>query len=144
MTTWQCILIKPLSKAMLWPSDVLSCTDTLISELGHHWLRQWLGTCSKPSHYQSKCCFIYNWTKYWSLGHNELSINNHEFEQHHHFRFQFPDILNEACNGSLMPGTLFIAEFALKPTNEAKFIINQIGVSLIGKQCNTRHYQILH
>ena len=33
-----------------------------VVELGHHWFRQWLVTCSAPSHYLNQCWNIVNWT----------------------------------------------------------------------------------
>ena len=33
-----------------------------VSELGHHWFRQWLVVCSVPSHYLNQNWLIVNWT----------------------------------------------------------------------------------
>ena len=44
-----------------------------MKELGNHWFRQWLGSCSEPSHYQNQCaitshriiyCYLYQMTLY--------------------------------------------------------------------------------
>ena len=36
-------------------------THICLSELGHHWFRWWLVTCSVPSHYLNQCWFLVNW-----------------------------------------------------------------------------------
>ena len=44
------------------------------SKLGHHWFKQWLNTCSLPSHYLNQCWIIVKWTlanKFqWNLSQN--------------------------------------------------------------------------
>ena len=35
---------------------------TCVSELGQHWLRQWLVSSSAPSHHHNLCWLILNWT----------------------------------------------------------------------------------
>ena len=37
-------------------------THICVVELDHHWFRQWLVTCSAPSHYLNQCWNIVNWT----------------------------------------------------------------------------------
>ena len=47
-----------------------------VTELGHHWFRYWLVSCSAPSHYLNQCWLIVNWTPgsiiEWNLNRNSI------------------------------------------------------------------------
>ena len=49
-------------------------THIRANKLGHHLFKQWLITCSTPSHYRNQCWFTLNWTlgnKFqWNLNQN--------------------------------------------------------------------------
>ena len=60
-------------------------TNIYVSESGHHWIRQWLGAYSVPSHYLNQCCVIVNGTlrkePQWNLNRNtKLFIQENVFE----------------------------------------------------------------
>ena len=43
-----------------WSREMDICI-TLVTQPGHHWFRQWLGTEQAPSHYLNQCWIIVDW-----------------------------------------------------------------------------------
>ena len=50
-------ITRPQCVNSLMPGDILVCT----SDLGHHWIRQWLGACLMPSHNLNQYWHIFNY-----------------------------------------------------------------------------------
>ena len=50
-----------------------------ISEVGHHWFRQWLVACSAPSHCLNQCWLIINWALRNKLHWNSNKIRTFSF-----------------------------------------------------------------